>query len=278
MREGAQAALIGDRPPPWVPGMELAGVVDAVGEGTDWSVGDAVFGITSPVIPTGGAYAERVVLSGESVARIPRGLSFAAAATLPMNGLTVRLALDLMGLRPGQVLGVTGAAGAVGRYAVEMGVVDGLTVVASCAPADADELLGLGGRACVPRDAGWVLAMREAAGGGVDGLLDAAVLGTPALAAVRDGGALAAVRRVEYADERGVTVYHVGVRAYLTKGRALAEIARLVEEGRLTPRVAAVVAPADVGAAHERLARGGLRGRQVVDFGGAESVPGDPRG
>src|ERR1700704_589102 len=55
MREGAQAGLIGDRPPPWVPGMELAGVIDAVGPGTDWSVGAPVFGITSPVVVGGGA-------------------------------------------------------------------------------------------------------------------------------------------------------------------------------------------------------------------------------
>jgi NADPH:quinone reductase-like Zn-dependent oxidoreductase len=277
MREGAQAALIGDRPPPWIPGMEVAGVVDAVGEGAGWSVGDPVFGITSPVIPTGGAYAERVVLSGESVARIPRGLSFAEAATLPMNGLTVRLALDLLALRPGQVLGVTGAAGAVGRYAVEMGQVDGLTVVASCAAGDAADVRALGAQAVVGRSDGWVEQMVAAAGGPVDGLLDAALIGAPAVAAVRDGGAVAEVRATdaaEAAEPRGITVYRVGVRSYLTHGRALAELARLVEDGRLSTRVAAVVPPERTAAAHIRLAEGGLRGRQVVDFGTAEVVPG----
>jgi NADPH:quinone reductase-like Zn-dependent oxidoreductase len=273
MRAGHQAALIGDRPPPWVPGMEIAGVVDAVGSGVAWSVGDPVFGITSPAIPTGGGYAERVVLSGESVARVPRGLSYADAATLPMNGLTVRQALDLLALRPGQVLGVTGAAGAVGRYAVELGKVDGLRVIASAAPADAADLLALGADACVLRGEGWVEAMTEAAGGPVDGLVDAALVGVEALGAVRDGGGLAAVRAPGYGGERGITVYQVGVRGYLTHGRALAELSRLAGERRLTTKVAAVVPLEDAGAAHARLAQGGLRGRQVLAFGDATAVP-----
>ena len=104
--------------PPYIPGMELAGVVDAVGEGTDWHTGDRVMAIVNPRRPGGGAQAELVVVPAASVARVPEGTSLEAAATLPMNGLTVRLALDRLALRPGQTLGVTGAAGAVGGYAV----------------------------------------------------------------------------------------------------------------------------------------------------------------
>ncbi len=58
-----------------------------------------------------------------------------------MNGLTVRLALDLLALAPGSYLGVTGAAGIIGRYAIQLGVADGLNVIAQCAAKDADTCL-----------------------------------------------------------------------------------------------------------------------------------------
>ncbi|HZO41308.1 MAG TPA: alcohol dehydrogenase catalytic domain-containing protein, partial [Methylomirabilota bacterium] len=112
----AQLAEMGVRPP-YVPGMEFAGVVDAVGEGARWRQGERVMAIVNPRRPGGGAQAELVVVPSASVARVPEGTSLEAAATLPMNGLTVRLALDRLGLKPGQTLAVTGAAGAVGGYA-----------------------------------------------------------------------------------------------------------------------------------------------------------------
>src|ERR1700675_3037888 len=86
--------------PPYVPGMELAGVVDAVGEGTTWHTGDRVMAIVNPRRPGGGAQAELVVVPAASVARVPEGISLEAAATLPMNGLTVRLALARLSFPP----------------------------------------------------------------------------------------------------------------------------------------------------------------------------------
>src|SRR5262249_43946337 len=81
----AQLAEMNVRPP-FIPGMELAGVVDAVGEGTSWRVGDRVMAIVNPRRPGGGAQAELVVVPAASVARVPDGTSLEAAATLPMNG------------------------------------------------------------------------------------------------------------------------------------------------------------------------------------------------
>ena len=141
--------------PPYIPGMELAGVVDAVGEGTDWHTGDRVMAIVNPRRPGGGAQAELVVVPAASVARVPEGISLEAAATLPMNGLTVRLALDRLALHPGQTLGVTGAAGAVGGYAVELGVSDGLRVIAVAGPRDESLVRGFGAQTLVPRGAAW---------------------------------------------------------------------------------------------------------------------------
>src|SRR5438093_1396418 len=65
--------------PPYIPGMELAGVVDAVGEGTNWHTGDRVMAIVNPRRPGGGAQAELVVVPAASVARVPEGTSLEAA-------------------------------------------------------------------------------------------------------------------------------------------------------------------------------------------------------
>src|SRR4051794_40062432 len=113
-RAGAYAERDPIKTPPWVPGMDVAGEVVEVGEGVDpLAVGDAAMGIVVPFGPHGG-YREDKVLPANSVVRVPEGVDAVAASTLPMNGLTARLALDLMGLAPGQVLAVTGAAGAFG--------------------------------------------------------------------------------------------------------------------------------------------------------------------
>src|SRR4051812_22524364 len=110
---GAYAERDPVKQPPWVPGMDVAGVVDEVGDGvsTGLTVGDAAMGI---VVPSGahGGYRESIVLPAGSVPRAPANAGAVEASTLPMNGLTARLALDLMRLAPGRVLAVTGSAGA----------------------------------------------------------------------------------------------------------------------------------------------------------------------
>src|SRR4029079_10948611 len=113
---------------------------------------------------------ESVVVPSASVARAPEGSSLEQAATLPMNGLTVRLALDMLALRAGDTLAVTGAAGAVGGYAVEMGVADGLRVIAIASPGDEALLKKMGADAIVPRGDGAVAGVRAVGPDGVGGL------------------------------------------------------------------------------------------------------------
>ena len=129
LRSGARAERLKDVPPPHVPGMDAAGVLEGVGAGTrtDLEVGERVMAI---VLPLGhrGAYAERVVVPSDSVVRSPANSSDAEAATLPMNGLTARACLEQLGLTAGQTLAVTGAPGAVGGYAVQLGKAAGLRV------------------------------------------------------------------------------------------------------------------------------------------------------
>jgi len=261
----AQLAEMGVRPP-YIPGMELAGVVDAVGEGARWRQGERVMAIVNPRRPGGGAQAELVVVPSASVARVPEGTSLEAAATLPMNGLTVRLALDRLGLKPGQTLGVTGAAGAVGGYAVELGVSEGLRVIAVARVQDEAQVKRFGAKTFIPAGDGAIRAVYDAVPGGVDGLIDAAVLDGAALPAIRDGGKLATVRGFAGPSERGITIEPVRVLSYVENHDALDRLGRLVAEGRLTLRVAETFPPERAADAQRKLAAGGTRGRLLIAF------------
>src|SRR5215510_9175604 len=241
--------------------MELAGVVDGVGEGAKFRLGERVMAIVNPRRPGGGAQAEQVVVPAASVARVPEGTSLEAAATLPMNGLTVRLALDRLALRPGQTLGVTGAAGAVGGYAVELGVADGLRVIAVAGSADAALVKSFGAQTVVPRGDAAIRGLHDAAPGGVDGLIDAAVL-----PAIRDRGKLATGRGFAGPPERGITIEPVRVMSYLHNHEALERLGRLVAEKRLTLRVAETFSPEQAAEAQRKMAAGGTRGRLLIVF------------
>jgi NADPH:quinone reductase-like Zn-dependent oxidoreductase len=102
--------------------MDAAGVIDKLGPDTDerLSVGDQVVALVMPSGLRGGAYGDKIVLPAASVVPIPAGTGFPEAATLLMNAVTARLCLDALGLAPGKTLAVTGAAGAVGGYAMQL--------------------------------------------------------------------------------------------------------------------------------------------------------------
>jgi NADPH2:quinone reductase len=254
-------------PPPYIPGMELAGIVDRVGESvTGFHVGDQVMAIVVPSRPEGGAQAELVVVPAESAAHVPAGATLVEAATLPMNGLTVRRALDLLALPRGATLAITGAAGAVGGYAIQLGKVSGLRIVADASPDDEPLIRALGADVVVPRGAAVASAIRAQVPGGVDALLDAAVQGAQVLSAIRDGGQMAVVRGWHGASERGITIHPVMVTEYARHHQALEDLKRLAEAGRLTLRVAQTFPPEQVADAHRKLARGGVRGRLVIVF------------
>ncbi len=266
LRAGFRGEMYDGVERPLVPGMELAGVVDAVGPGAGWKVGDEVVAIVVPGPRGRGAQAEQVVVPAASVAPLPAGASFAEGSTLPMNGLTARIALDLLGLRPGETLAVTGAAGAVGGYVMELAKLDGLHVVGDASERDRELVARLGADVVVPRGNDVASAIREVCPDGVDGLVDAALLNQKILGAVRDGGRIAAVRPFQGETERGITAHLVLVADHATESDALAELSRLAGEGKLTLRVAGTFPPEEAGEAHRRLEAGGVRGRNVIVF------------
>jgi NADPH2:quinone reductase len=265
-RAGAYAERDPVKQPPWVPGMDVAGVVTEVGEGVaHLSVGGEVMGI---VVPTGahGGYREDLVLPGDSVVPVPAGVDLVAASTLPMNALTARLALDQLALRPGDVLAVTGAAGAFGGYVVQLAKADGLTVVADAAESDEDLVRGLGADVVVRRGDDVAARIREHVPEGVDGLADGSVQDALVLPAVRDGGAVATVRGYRGDGQRGLHVFPTLVRRVAQDRAALDRLRRQVDEGVLTLRVARTFRAEEAAEAHRLLEGGGVRGRLVLTF------------
>ena len=259
-RSGAFAAL--PERPYYVLGWDVAGTVDALGAGVRaFAPGDAVIGLSDWLVTQAGTQAEFVVLDASALAPAPSGGSPVEAATLPANAQTAVQALDALGLGEGESLAVTGAAGAVGGYAAELARRRGIRVVGIGAKRDEEFIAGLGAT-FVARSDDPAGALRAVAPGGVDGLLDAAVVGVPALGAVRDGGVfVSVVPPAAPAAERGIRVSSIGVRSC---GSQLRELVALVEGGLLTLRVAQTLPLEEVARAHTMLAEGGVRGRLVL--------------
>jgi NADPH2:quinone reductase len=274
LRSGTRAALLGDIPPPYVPGMDAAGTIEQIGDGasTSMKVGDPVMAIVVPHAAHG-AYSERVVVPAESVARMPAGATFIEAATLPMNGLTARRALDVLGLTSGQTLAVTGAAGAVGGYAIQLGKADGLFVIADASRDDEQLVKNLGADIVVRRGNDFAKRFRRAFPQGADGLVDGALLNEMMVGAVRDGGRIATVRGFTGDDERGITFHPLSIGAYASERtkhhrlrQQLDRLRQQAEDGQVSLRVAQVFPAQEAPSAHRILEGGGTRGRLVLGF------------
>ncbi|MFI0968071.1 NADP-dependent oxidoreductase [Streptomyces sp. NPDC021080] len=234
-------------------GWDVAGVVEAVGVASGWNVGDEVVALAYGPAKDLGTHADHVVVDAEAVALAPRSVDAAHAASLPLNALTAAQALDRLALEPGQRLLVTGAAGAVGGYAVQLAARLGVSVTALAREDDEELVRSLGADRFVSDGV---------APGSVDAVLDAAILGADALEWVRDGGAFLGVILGAHPESvRGVRTGAVEVAA---DGARLAELVALVDEGALTTRVAGTYALDEAAKAHARLAEGGLRGRLVL--------------
>ena len=266
-RTGLQSARQEGIAPPYVPGMEAAGIVDEVGDGvtTGVKIGDSVLAL---VIPRGdhGAYREQIVLNALSVVPVPAGKSLAEACTLPMNGLTARMSLDLLNLSPGQTIAVTGAAGAYGGYVMQLAKADGLRIIADASEKDEALVRSLGADIVVRRGDDVATRIREHFPEGVDGLADGAVLNELVIPAVRDGGAFTSVRGFLGKPQRDISFTQTMVMNYDREFDKLDHLRQQVEDRTLTLRLAGTYPKEQAAAAHKRLEAGGTRGRLVIEF------------
>ena len=266
-RNGSRADQQRADPPPYIPGMDAAGIVDEVGEGveTGVKVGDRVMAMVCPKAQHG-AYREQIVLEARAVVPAPAGTTHVEACTLPMNGLTARQSLDLLNLRPGQILAVTGAAGAYGGYVIQLAKADGLTVIADAAEQDRMLVESLGADIVVARGDDVADRIRDRFPDGVDGLADGAILNEKAIPAVKDGGSFTAVRWFIGEPQRDISFTATAVRNYDGEYEKLDKLRQQVEADIVTLRVADTYSPTEASETHRRLEAGGTRGRLVIEF------------
>jgi NADPH:quinone reductase-like Zn-dependent oxidoreductase len=231
-------------------GWELAGTVAAAGPGVDLPVGRRVAGLITGFDRDRGAYAEQVILPASDVAVVPDDLDLLVAATVPMNGLAAAQLVDLLGEGEGRRLLVTGAAGAVGGYAIPLAQDRGWKVTGLARPGDEAFVRGLGADFTAEAIPGW------------DAVADGAILQEQGIPLVADGGTFVGMRPgMAPPAERGITVRVVETQP---DGARLAELLDAAARGHLPARVHAILPLDQAAEAQRAVARGGVRGRYVL--------------
>jgi NADPH:quinone reductase len=251
---------------PFVPGQEVAGVVEAAGEGAGVRPGERVY---ASLFPAGGGFAELALASADRVAPMPGQASFAEAAGLVVAGGTAHEGLADRGrLQAGETVLITAAAGGVGSVAVQIAAAMGARALGVASPGNHGYLRSLGASEVFDyHDAGWAQQVRTAVPGGVDLLLDCA--GGPtrdqAIGAVRDAGrAVFIVLQGPPAQlERGIAGEPFAAR--VTRQR-LEALSRLVDAGALRPQVSAVLPLDQAREALARIAARHARGKIVLQI------------
>jgi len=252
---------------PFVPGQEIAGVVEAVGDGAGVHPGERVY---ASLFPAGGGFAELALAPAGRLAAMPGQVSFQEAAALVIGAGTAYEGLDDRGrLQAGETVLITAAAGGVGSAAVQIAAAMGARPLGVASLPNHDFLRSLGASEVFDYHAAdWVRQVRAAVPGGVDLLFDCAGGQTrdQAVGAVRDGGrAISIVFPGPPAQlERGITGESFA--AHVTRQR-LEALRRLVDTGRLRPQVQAVLPLDQVRQALAQVAGRHTRGKIVLQIG-----------
>jgi NADPH:quinone reductase-like Zn-dependent oxidoreductase len=236
-------------------GMDVSGIVDAVGDGvTDPPIGAAVVGfLSSPNVH--GGQAEYAVLPADGIAPAPRVGTLEQAAALPLNGLTAAQTLAEAELADGAVVVVTGAAGGLGWFIVQLFHLAGYRVIALVKPGtNAGEVSATGADEVVT-------AIGEIPRRGFDAVIDAATIVQDTIDLIRDGGLYIDFRHSRPDLSRGIRHHGVSVK---TNGTLLSELVAKVDAGTIRLPGAEPRPLDEVASAQHDLDGGGIRNRLVL--------------
>jgi len=252
---------------PFVPGQEVAGVVEAVGDGAGVRPGEPVYAV---LFPAGGGFAELALAAVDRLAPMPGRANFVEAAGLVIGaGTAYEGLIDRGRLQAGETVLITAAAGGVGSAAVQIAAAVGARVVAVASPPNHDYLLGLGASEVFDyHGADWARQVRAVVPGGADLLFDGAGGQTrdQALDAVRDGGRAFSIVLQGTARQpgRGITVESFAAHG----GRLrLEQLDALVDAGKLRPQAETVLPLDQAREALARVAARHTRGKIVLQIG-----------
>ena len=250
-------------------GLDVAGIVDALGEGvTDIGAGDRALGSASfATYPSAGA-SDFAIL--ERWGRPPDGLDPVKAAALPMAVETASLHLDALDPKPGQTILIHAAGTMMGFAAVQMALMRGCKVIATAGDTFAGQLRALGA-AVTPYGDGMVGRVRELAGGAPDLILDTAspngVL--PDLIAIAGGDPRRVLTITDFAAAAALGARHSFGEPMTRREGVLAEFAELAVEGRFTVPIARALPLADWREALAASLSGHAHGKLVLLLGDA---------
>ncbi|HUE58099.1 MAG TPA: NADP-dependent oxidoreductase [Acidimicrobiales bacterium] len=260
IREG----LLHDRFPATFPsgeGSDLAGVVAELGDGVDGvAVGDQVIGWSDER----STHAEAVSLPADQVVPKPSGVPWEAAASLYVAGTTAWTTVESVGLKPGEVVAVSGAAGGVGSIAIQLSRNLGTTVLSIAGSGNSDWLESMGTRPVVYGE-GLADRVRAAAPEGIDAFIDCFGGGYVDLAIDELGVTPSRVETIidwEAGTRRGAHVD--GMSTVDDVGSVISQLASLIERKELEVPVAATFPLRDVRQAYELLEQRHTRGKIVL--------------
>lgn len=268
---------------PHVLGLDVAGTIDAVGEGVhSWRVGDRVYyhgDLTQP-----GGFADWAITTAHTVAAIPDAVSFVDAAALPCAGLTAYQGLvRRLQIRAGQTVWVQGGAGGVGGYGVQLAARAGATVITTASEANVDRVTSLGARHVIDYNREDVVErIGELTNGlGVDAVQAAVDVQTAdqGIEVLRFAGAISCIAGLPTLSDqtfaKAISLHKISLgaahqstnrEAQLDLARMAEEMIALVADGRLDPMVEEVVAPEAIPSALARLQTRHVRGKIVAQW------------
>ena len=253
---------------PLIPGYDIAGIVEKTGANiTKLKIGEAVYGY-----PTfGGGWADYVTVKEYEVAAKPKSLNFVEAAAVPMGALTAWQALvDTAHLHPGQTILIHGGSGGVGSFAVQIAKARGARVIATASTANQDLLKQLGADAAID----YTKTRFEDVVKDVDAVLDP--VGKETLArsygVVKKGGiVMSLVARPDPVELKKHEIHGAGISSH-PDADDLAEIAQLIDAGKIKPIVTQVLPLSEAIAAEQQAATHHTRGKVVL------RIADDPKG
>ena len=242
---------------PWTPGLEGAGMVEAVGPGvTAFKPGDTVFGSVMA------SYAEYALAPATDLALKPAALSFEEAASVPVGALTAWGAVEAADIKPGQRVFVQGAAGGVGLFASQLAHIKGATVIGTASAVNLEFVKSLGVEA-IDYDA----QPFESVVHDVDAVID--TVGGEVLErswqVLKPGGILVTVA-ARISEEDAKARGKRGKSAGRAPASNLAQVAELITAGKLTPAIQATFPLQQAAAAQQLCETGHGRGRIILQM------------
>ena len=245
---------------PLIPGYDVAGVVEKTGANvTKLKAGDAVYGYST----FGGSWANYVIVKEWEVAAKPKSLNFVEAAAVPMGALTAWQALvDVAKLQPGQTVLIHGGSGGVGGFAIQIAKARGARVIATASTANQDLLKQLGADVAVD----YTKTKFDDVAKDVDVVLDP--VGKETLArsygVVKKGGiVMSLVARPDPAELKKHGIRGAGISVH-PDAEDFAEIAQLIDAGKIKPIVTQVLPLSEAIAAQQQAATHHTRGKVVL--------------